>query len=495
MNWWTQNKRLGTWCAVAAAAAVLAACGGGSDDGDNGTPPVGPTTYVLDSVVLPASAIKSTAALSEAVRPAAATLVLPEWSEAKQAPVSLPGMPMQIGAPRSVPATQTAGGTSQTLQWTQAPGGGQVAALSITSSGAYGVRLGVVVTSLPDAAQIRLYRQDRSQTGFQTTGQAINEALARNVAADGDSQAARTWWSPDLEADEVTLEIALPAGVSPAQVQIAIPTLSHTYVNLALPLESDLQDGFAAKNVGDSGRCELDASCADQYNTERNAVARMTFVGANGGSFYCTGTLLNNTKKDYAPYFLSANHCISTQASATSLRTDWFFRSASCNSAARNPLAATRQQGATLLYATSVTDTTLMRLNEMPPVGVTLAGWDARSSTGQGTGTYGLHHPVGDLLKYSEGPIQSYAKCNVGGEGISCSAGDSQSDFYVVKWSKGVTEGGSSGSAIFTGGRVVGTLTGGSSACTAGGVANGGIDAYGRFDHAFNNKLKDWLAQ
>lgn len=446
---------------------------------------------MLDSVVLPASAAKSVAALSAAVRPAAATLVLPQWSEAKQASVAGPGTPTQIGAARPLSATQTADALAQTLHWSQAPDGGQVAAISITSTGAYGVRLGLLVESLPDAAQIRLYRQDGSKAGYQTTGQAINEAIARNRRADGNTQAAGTWWSPDLGADEVTLEIGLPAGVPASQLRIAIPTLTHAYVNLALPTEADLRATYPTKSVGDAGTCELDASCADRYATERNAVARMTFVGTDGKYYYCTGTLLNNTKGDYAPYFLTANHCVSTQSSATSLRTDWFFRSASCNSFAPNPLAAARQKGATLLYATSVTDTSLLRLNETPPAGVTLSGWDARGTAVVNASIYALHHPQGDWLKYSEGQVQGYNNCSTSGGGISCNAGNAQSDFLGVGWSKGTTEGGSSGSALFLGGRVVGTLSGGSSSCTA----TGGIDAYSRFDHAFNNRLKDWLAQ
>jgi hypothetical protein len=103
---------------------------------------------------------------------------------------------------------------------------------------------------------------------------------------------------PDLGADEVTLEIALPAGLSTSQLRIAIPTLTHAYVNLALPTELELRDSLVPRNVGDAAGCELDASCADQYATERNAVARMTYVGSDNRYYYCTGSLLNNTRRD-----------------------------------------------------------------------------------------------------------------------------------------------------------------------------------------------------
>lgn len=502
MNWWTQGRRIKRWC-VGSMVVMLAACGGGGGGGDVGTgtgtgnavTPAGPPkAYVLDSLVMPATAsgaaTKGAAVASTALRPVAVSLTLPEWSEVRQAAV-MPGMPLQIGAPRSLGATQTEAGMAQNLRWSQTPDGGLVAALSVTSSGAYGVRLGLKVESLPAAAQIRLYRQDRNKTGYETTGQAINEAIARNLAVDGATEAASIWWSPDLGAEEVTLEIGLPAGVSSSQLRLTIPVLTHAYVNLALPNEADLRENLVTKSVGDAGSCEQDASCADQYATERNAVARMTYVGPDSRYYYCTGSLLNNTKLDYTPYFLSANHCISTQAAATSLRTDWFFRSASCNSLAPNANATALLSGATLLYATAANDATLMRLNEAAPAGTTLAGWDARGKVVVGSAIYGLHQPQGDWLKYSEGKVQSYRNCSLSPGSITCNPGDAQSDFLNVGWSKGITEGGSSGSALFVDGRVAGTLSGGSSSCSV----SGGTDVYSRFDRAFNSPIGNWLAQ
>jgi hypothetical protein len=235
------------------------------------------------------------AVASVAVRPKAVDLALPQWSDAPSPVMPMPGLPMQIGAPRALSSLQSAGDMARTLRWSGTPEGGQVAAISITSAGAHGLRLGLVVDAMPDAAELRLYRKDRSKTGFETTGKAINEAIARNRRADGDTRAAGIWWTPDLGADEVTLEIALPAGLSTSQLRIAIPTLTHAYVNLALPVELELRDSLVPRNVGDAAGCELDASCADQYATERNAVARMTYVGPDNRYYYCTGSLLNNT--------------------------------------------------------------------------------------------------------------------------------------------------------------------------------------------------------
>ena len=520
MYWWIQGRRVSSRCA-SLMLVVLTACGGGGGGGGGGNvqdpgpggagvgngggngagisetspPPGPPTAYVLDSLIVPvaqtAASARGVAVASVAVRPKAVDLALPQWSDAPSPVMPRPGLPMQIGAPRALSSLQSAGDMARTLRWSETPEGGQVAAISITSAGAHGLRLGLVVDAMPDAAELRLYRKDRSKTGFETTGKAVNEAIARNRRADGDTRAAGIWWTPDLGADEVTLEIALPAGLSTSQLRIAIPTLTHAYVNLALPTELELRDSLVPRNVGDAAGCELDASCADQYATERNAVARMTYVGSDNRYYYCTGTLLNNTRRDLTPYFLSANHCISTQASATSLRTDWFFRSASCNSFEPSAQTTALQRGATLLYATAAHDATLMRLNDAAPAGATLAGWDARGTAVTGTAIYGLHHPQGDLLKYSEGQVQSYRNCSLSAGSITCNPGNAQSDFVNVGWSKGVTEGGSSGSAMFAGGRVVGTLSGGSSSCTV----SGGSDVYSRFDRTFSSQIGNWLAQ
>jgi len=61
--------------------------------------------------------------------------------------------------------------------------------------------------------------------------------------------------------------------------------------------------------------------------------------------------------------------------------------------------------------------------------------------------------------------------------------------FYSVGWSQGRTEGGSSGSALFSNGRVMGTLYGGSSRCQA----PRGVSYYGRFDKFFSEGASHWL--
>lgn len=61
----------------------------------------------------------------------------------------------------------------------------------------------------------------------------------------------------------------------------------------------------------------------------------------------------------------------------------------------------------------------------------------------------------------------------------------------MVYWGEGVTETGSSGSAIFNdSNHIIGTLQGGYASCRN----PGGEDYYGRFDLAFQSGLNQFLA-
>ena len=208
----------------------------------------------------------------------------------------------------------------------------------------------------------------------------------------------------------------------------------------------------------------------------------------DGSTYACTGTLLNDLASSGTPYFLSANHCISTQAAASSLQTDWFYRSPTCNSRTLSSASVRRFGGATLLYANAASDTALVQLNDAPPPGAAFAAWDATPQA-SGAAVFGLHHPSADLLKVSFGTLMGPLSCT-GGAGTNFTCSGSTGNYYRVQWSSGTTEGGSSGSALFRGGYVVGTLYGGAVSCTA----TGGFDAYGRLDVAYNDGIKKWLA-
>ncbi|RZJ14160.1 MAG: serine protease [Acidovorax sp.] len=465
---------------------LLAGCGGSQDGGTVASGQV-PTITKVDGWVQPASTDQGVASIkSRSVLdvPKPARVVLGELAQEKTLAMASAVGPRQVGAARDVSATKDSASTLQQLKWKPSATGGQVAAISFVADGAHGLRLGVVVKQLPGSAQLRVYSQAKADTVFQTSGQDILQRIQRNIQAGETGVDGQTWWTPDLGSNEVTLEVELPPGTPTGTVDISVPRVSHIFENLSIPTDEELQ----STKINESASCQLDASCYETYASQRNAVARMIFTsGAN--TYVCTGTLLNDSQSSGTPYFLSANHCISTQAEASTLQTDWFYRAPSCNSRTLSSTTAKRVNGATLLYASDTTDTVFLRLNDTPPAGAFFAGWDAGTQA-IGASVVGLHHPRGDLLKASFGTLNSLSTCTTaGGTQFQCSG--TTGNYYRVNWSQGTTEGGSSGSALFKGGtHVVGTLYGGSASCTS--IAS--PEFYGRFDVAYNAALKNWLA-
>lgn len=470
---------------LAVLAATLVACGGGDD-----APPAAaqqqatrPELLKVEALVQPAGSqdqpsIKARAPHVPAPKPTQFTMGA--LDQAKAAALG-DGTARLIGAARPLEAAATADAMAAQLHWTPLPSGAMVAAVSVSAQGAHGLRLGLEIGALPGSAAVRVYAQEHPELVYEVSGQQILQTVERNLAAGDAPQTARTWWTPELGASEQTVEFELPAGTDPHAVRVAIPTVSHIFEDLSLPTE----DAFTAK-INESETCNIDATCYDDLASQRNAVARMLYT-KDGKTWVCTGTLMNDAGSTKTPYFLSANHCISTQSAASSLQTDWFYRSPSCNSRTLSANSARRYGGAALLYATASTDVSFMRLNEAPPTGAVFAGWDA-SAPAAGAAVIGLHQPKGDLLKVSFGQVVSQADCDANTDGgFSCRA--TAGNYYFVRWSRGTTEGGSSGSALFRNGYVVGTLYGGAVTCTA----SESSDFYGRFDLSYRDALKQWL--
>ena len=467
-----------------AALAVLAGCGGsGTEVGVQAAAPV----LKVEGWAQPASAdqgvsnIKSRSAL--AATPEPSRVRLGALQESKTAALAEVNGRRLVGLSRDVSATQTPAQTAQQLQWKPSASGGQVAAISFSAEGAQGLRLGVVARMLPPGTVLRVYSQAHAGTVFQISGQEVLQRIERNAQAGDTTLDGRTWWTPDVGSDEVTLEVEVPPGAATATVDLSVPRVSHIFENLAIPTQGEL-----SAKINESESCQLDASCYEAYASQRNAVARMIFT-SDGGTYVCTGTLLNDSRASGTPYFLTANHCISKQAEASSLQTDWFYRAPVCNSRTLASTTTKRVNGAALLYASASTDTSFLQLNDAPPAGAYFAGWDAGTQP-LASAVVGLHHPKGDLLKASFGSVSSLTACAAtSGTQFQCSG--SSGNYYRVTWNQGSTEGGSSGSALFRDGTyVIGTLYGGGSSC----AAPSSPDFYGRFDIAYNNALKNWLS-
>src|SRR5258706_56432 len=231
-------------------------------------------------------------------------------------------------------------------------------------------RVAIAIGSIPDDAVLRFYGGAEDPV-FEVSGHDVLATVARNVASGDNTDEAHTYMSPRIEGSIAVVELELAAGSSPQALQVSIPAISH--------FVSSAKQGYAMPkiigNVGASGACENDVMCSPAWGVERQAVALMDFCDRNK-CYWCTGTLLADTDPSSAiPYFLSANHCISTQTVASTLETDWFFQSTACGSGTMNPGVVQLMGGAELLHATPNTDTSFLRLNAAPPGGAAYAGW------------------------------------------------------------------------------------------------------------------------
>jgi lysyl endopeptidase len=136
--------------------------------------------------------------------------------------------------------------------------------------------------------------------GGGVTAQALDAQTQRNAEGGASHRAARTYWSPEFCTAEATLEIEIPAQAPLADVQIAVPGLSHFTHSAAEAESSGQARGNATRKVGESGGCNLDATCSPEYLEQSRAVARMVYV-KDGDSYLCTGALMNDATASATP--------------------------------------------------------------------------------------------------------------------------------------------------------------------------------------------------
>ena len=261
--------------------------------------------------------------------------------------------------------------------------------------------------------------------------------------------------------------------------------------------EKDIQDtGF-----GTSGSCEINVNCdqTEQIQHVKKGVARI-LLRKGVSQYWCSGSLVNNTRKNRDPLFLTADHC--GQGASESDFAQWIFyfnyEAESCTTPIQEPNSNVII-GSTLLAAANGTpyttsDFKLLRLNENIPddYDVVFNGWK-RTNTSP-IDAYGIHHPNGDIKKIS------YASPNISSTTYGGSYENQLAMYWRLIWKEtqhgyGVTEGGSSGSPLFDkNGLIVGTLSGGTASCSQ----QYNPDYYGKISYhwngsANNQKLQPWL--
>jgi len=295
-----------------------------------------------------------------------------------------------------------------------------------------------------------------------------------------------------IPATRIVVEYFKPTGSTYAS-KLTIGHVVQGYRQVARHFVDALHE---AKGLNDSGSCNYDTGCTEFPGNPFGApgewdepIASVALILINGSGI-CSGALVNNTANDGTPYFLSADHCGTTNGGGRSFLFGYESPNAVCATTANSTDGPTTAQinGATLRASNPGSDVALWELNSDIPssYNVFFAGWDNSGSIP--TEITGIHHPSGDVKKI----------CREEDSPFFDTAGGAQV-WWINDWEWGVTEPGSSGSPIFDQNkRIVGQLYGGLAACS-GTVNNGTYDYYGRFDVSWDNgsssssRLSDWL--
>jgi hypothetical protein len=244
-------------------------------------------------------------------------------------------------------------------------------------------------------------------------------------------------WTPSTAGEAQSVELFVPGTRRPSGDTGLVHDISHLFVDPFLPTAP----AGAEKLLS----CHQNYSCVTNSDAaiSGKAVVKMAYTAADGGSYVCSGSMLNDTG-GVGRYFATAYHCISVQSEASSLQFGWFYEQL-CNATTINP-SFTTTQGATLLRANLDNDFTLLQVTGGIPAGVPLLGWDSSNLSG-GAGVFGIHHPAGFFKSYSNGGT-------IGKQTVSAPLGTGQVLTVTgnrVEWTGGNVEGGSSGSPLFTG--------------------------------------------
>ena len=340
-------------------------------------------------------------------------------------------------------------------QWLPVPGG-HLWRIEVLSNNATTARLHLTGLNLPAGQQIRL-----SNPGFADSVVGPIEG----VGEFGDG----SMWGMSLATNRTLIEWFVPTGQAVQGLPFTGVDYYHGYRQI-WRLDNPAEGGVAV------GSCHLDPICFPTWANESNGTVRLIF-----GGFLCSGQLTATTAADETPYVSTANHCISTQAEANSCQFNFFYRRNTCASTA-TAAAGTTVSGGDLVNTHLASDCTLLMVRPTLPTTAYWIGW-TNAAVPTSTASTGLHHPDGSYQRISFGTKNANSfNCGSPTSNWSSLSWNAATQYGVT--STGVTEGGSSGSAIYRNSdkKMFGVLTCGASACTN----TAADDGYGRWDVAMN---------
>jgi hypothetical protein len=365
--------------------------------------------------------------------------------------------------------------------WNTLKNGDKIWRLGIQSKGAYAINVLFSDFELQDSAKVFIFNYKKSRViGAFTSKNNSNSKILSTIP---------------VSTDKIIIEYYEPKGDS-IKGKLKIGSVGHDYVGVTLDCWDPPVGGTC---YGLSLSCEVDINCPNGVNfqDQKHAVCRIFFKMQNGDGFaLCSGALINNTKQDATPYFLTANHCVCNNSVAQTVVTVFNYENVTCNEG--NPTLLNQSvSGATWLASAyglnypKASDFSLLKLDSVPPCyDPYFLGWD-HSGTTPVEGIC-IHHPRGDVKKISTAFNLSNAAINAYDTTGHCDV-NTNKDTWNLSWYTGACEPGSSGAPLLDGySRVIGQCYAGVSGCN-------NETCFGRFSTSWtgggtsSTELSAWL--
>ncbi len=347
--------------------------------------------------------------------------------------------------------------------WESTRSGRMVWRQRIRSEGAYSMNVAFTNFNLPETGVMFLYD--------------VNKTHVIGPISAKDNDVHREWWSPILPFDEMVVEVQVEE-YQQDLLDFHIRQVNHDFSGLGSLL---------------SGSCNLDVVCGEEdgygFLEDYRDVIQSVGLFLLEGFQLCSGFLINNTRNDCSPYFLTAYHCDVTPANAASVVVYWNYQNSFCripgsveSGGVGDGTFDMFNSGAEVVAGDEFLDFRLLRLDDEvdPETQPFFAGWDVEGETFDST--ICVHHPNGDekRISFDFDPPTVLA----------------QEKFVRVEdWDIGTTEEGSSGSPLFSQDKlVIGLLSEGLASCQ-----NDLLDDFASLKLAWEGggtpetRLKDWL--
>lgn len=350
----------------------------------------------------------------------------------------LPGGRLPVGTVRDLPKAKSL------EQWTRA-GDGVVARLDAASEGAEGLRVKLDVSAIDRPVEVRV--------------QGADGRVEMMTVQPGRTDAWTPWTEGAVQAIELFSRAAQPVSVG-AIVHFDASPLAKAAGTCTVP------------TLCTTGDPALDGAIAQR----KKSLIKMNFIDG-GRSYMCSATLVN-TDRYPAPYVLTANHCVSNAEAAASVTSFWFYEQSACDSSIATVTTPPQVSGGMqLVFTNANVDSSLLLMTQNPPAGAVHSGWNA-AFVSPGTSVVSLSHPAGDTSRLALGATGSSLLRIIG----------RPQDMYGVRFTRGIIEGGSSGSGLFTlagGSLQLRAILSGTTIRQAGGMSCSNLNEdalYGRLD-------------